>query len=92
MSSDLKNNVSIGQQQGIFFNHAKKPQQPPANSSNGNHGPTNSPNTANDSFSVSQSQTINFTQQTIRQRQQSNNQTPSQSQTSQQHSQPPNQK
>lgn len=134
LSGDMKSNVSVAAQQGIFFNqqHANKAQPPPNmnagpgcnnNASNMNNNqqphaqqPNNNPqskctpllakcsfenkqtneqkthfcftDSANDSYSVSQTQTINFTQQNLRQRQaqQPPNQQAQQSQ-SQQHSQ-----
>lgn len=121
LSGDLKNNVSVAAQQGIFFNqqHANKAQPPQnmnaganaSNMNNSNQSPhvpqpnNNNPQSklskcvptfshgalgnecqvfspvcflcscccfsdaTNDSYSVSQTQTINFTQQTLRQRQ-----------------------
>ncbi|EFN87132.1 hypothetical protein EAI_06811 [Harpegnathos saltator] len=56
LTSDLKPSVSVAAQQGMFFNQQQTPNQP---------GPGSQP----DAYcSVSQSQTINFTQQSLRQR------------------------
>ena len=55
LSGDLKPGVSVAAQQGMYFSQQQAPpSQPPA--------PTG------DSYTVSQSQTINFTQQSLRQR------------------------
>ncbi|KAJ9599029.1 hypothetical protein L9F63_010486 [Diploptera punctata] len=54
LSGDLKPGVSVAAQQGMYFSQQAPPSQPPA--------------PAGDSYSVSQSQTINFTQQSLRQR------------------------
>jgi mastermind-like protein len=57
LSGDLKPGVSVAAQQGMYFSQQQAaPAQPPA------------PSTPGDSYTVSQSQTINFTQQSLRQR------------------------
>lgn len=56
LTGDLKPGVSVAAQQGMFFNQQQTPNQT---------GPGNQ----NDTYcTVSQSQTINFTQQSLRQR------------------------
>ncbi|XP_055694053.1 neurogenic protein mastermind isoform X2 [Lutzomyia longipalpis] len=82
LSGDLKNsNVSVAAQQGVYFNQQaqQQPTQPPqsqapASSASGPGAPQapqqNTQGLSSDSYTVSQSQTINFTQQSMRQRQQ----------------------
>ncbi|GAB0090178.1 Neurogenic protein mastermind [Sergentomyia squamirostris] len=84
LSGDLKNsNVSVAAQQGVFFNQQSQQQNsqpqnqaqaPPASTAPpcpSSAGQQNTQSMPNDSYSVSQSQTINFTQQqNMRQRQQ----------------------
>lgn len=62
LSGDLKpGNVSVAAHQGIYFNQQQ--QQPPSQQQHG------APNNQNETYcSVSQSQTINFSQQGLRQR------------------------
>ncbi|XP_032678606.1 neurogenic protein mastermind-like isoform X7 [Odontomachus brunneus] len=56
LTGDLKPGVSVAAQQGMFFNQQQTPNQP-------------GPGSQSDTYcSVSQSQTINFTQQSLRQR------------------------
>ncbi|XP_077293547.1 uncharacterized protein LOC143916364 isoform X2 [Arctopsyche grandis] len=55
--------VSVAAQQGMYFGQTSNPHQ-------GTHSPHHQSGTGNgDTYTVSQSQTINFTQQTLRQRQ-----------------------
>ncbi|XP_055706322.1 neurogenic protein mastermind isoform X2 [Phlebotomus papatasi] len=81
LSGDLKNsNVSVAAQQGVYFNQqSQQPTQTPQSQApastaaapgSAQAAQQNTQGIGNDSYSVSQSQTINFTQQNMRQRQQ----------------------
>ncbi|XP_059608449.1 neurogenic protein mastermind isoform X2 [Phlebotomus argentipes] len=79
LSGDLKSsNVSVAAQQGVYFNQpAQQPAQPqqsqaPPVSQAASQAAQNSQGIVSDSYSVSQSQSINFTQQNMRRGQAAN--------------------
>lgn len=82
LSGDIKSGVSVAAQQGMFFSQSASSNSSPnagtnpagttssSNAAGGGGMPQTGNVTVNESYTVSQSQTINFTQQTLRQRQQ----------------------